>query len=270
MRYTVRNMDVWQILILGITEGVTEFLPISSTAHLILVSRVLGIYQTEFVKTFEITIQLGAILGVVWLYWRDLVFNREIAKRVVMAFLPAAIFGFIFYKVFKSYLMENILVIISALVLGGVVLLWFESRREKNIGLGIKKIEDISYRDCLLIGVFQILAMVPGVSRAAATIVGGLLLGINKQVIVEFSFLLAVPTMLAAASYDLLKSGQKMSLDQLWQLGLGFFVSFVVAVLAVKFLLRYIERNDFRLFGVYRILFGLIFLFWWLRSGFAV
>ncbi len=252
-------MDYWQSIILGLVEGLTEFLPISSTAHLILSGEILGIVQTEFVKSFEIAIQFGAILAVVWLYGKKLILDREIIKRVIFAFLPTAILGFLFYQIFKSYLMENLTMIVWALLLGGVFLIIFESwHKEKVDATG--DIGSISYRKCFLIGVCQTVAIIPGVSRAAATIVGGLFLGIRRKTIVEFSFLLAVPTMITATGYDLLKTGFTFSPDQFGQLFVGLAVSFLVAIVAIKFLLRYIERHDFKWFGLYRIIIALIFL----------
>ncbi|MFC1789410.1 undecaprenyl-diphosphate phosphatase [Patescibacteria group bacterium] len=252
-------MDFLQSVILGLVEGFTEFLPISSTAHLILTAEILKIPQTEFVKSFEITIQLGAILAVVWLYWRKIFLNNEIIKRIFAAFLPTAIIGILFYKIFKNFLMENLSVIVWALFLGGIFLIIFELWYKEKPG-AVEDVEKISYRQSFLIGVFQAVAIVPGVSRSAATILGGLFLGLKRKTIVEFSFLLAVPTMLAATGYDLLKTGGGFSFDQFGVLFVGFLISFLVAIAAIKFLLHYIQKNNFIWFGVYRILAGLIFI----------
>lgn len=240
-------------------EGFTEFLPISSTAHLILTAKVLQISQTEFVKTFQIAIQLAAILAVLWLYWKKVLLNKGIIKKIIAAFLPTAVFGFLLYKIFKSYLMENLSVIVWTLLLGGVFLIIFEYWHKEKSGAA-DSIENISYKNCFLIGTCQAIAIVPGVSRAAATILGGLFLGVKRKTIVEFSFLLAVPTMLAATGYDLIRTGFAFSASQFGLLLAGFIVSFLVAVLAIKFLLRYIQRHDFKWFGLYRIIIGLIFL----------
>jgi len=252
-------MNYWQSIILGIVEGFTEFLPISSTAHLILAGRALGIAQTEFIKSFEIAIQLGAILAVIWLYGRKVLFNKEIAKKTAAAFLPTAIFGLLLYKIFKGYLMENLLIIVGALLGGGIFLLifeyWYKEKPEN-----VDSIEKISYKNCFLIGSCQAISMVPGISRAAATILGGLFLGLKRKTIVEFSFLLAVPTMLSATLFDLLRSGFSFSSNQFGLLVIGFVVSFLVAILAIKFLIHYIQQNDFKLFGIYRIVVGFIFL----------
>ncbi|MGB9911515.1 MAG: undecaprenyl-diphosphate phosphatase [Microgenomates group bacterium] len=251
-------MNFWQIIILGVIEGFTEFLPISSTAHLILTTKVLNIGFSEFVKSFEIAIQLGAILGVVFLYWKKIIFTKKIIKKIVIAFLPTAFFGAFLYKLFKNYLMENLLIIVWMLVLGGVFLIIFESwYKEKKES--IKTIEEISNKNCFLVGIFQSLAIIPGVSRAAATILGGLFLGISRKTIVEFSFLLAIPTMLGATTYDLLRVGFTFSSQQFVQLLAGFLISCLVAIITVKGFLRYIQKHDFRLFGFYRIGLGLIF-----------
>jgi len=252
-------MHYWHSVILGVVEGFTEFLPISSTAHLILTAKVLQISQTEFVKTFQIAIQLAAILAVVWLYWKKVLLNKGIIKKIIAAFLPTAVFGFLLYKIFKSYLMENLSVIVWTLLLGGVFLIIFEYWHKEKSGAA-DSIENISYKNCFLIGTCQAIAIVPGVSRAAATILGGLFLGVKRKTIVEFSFLLAVPTMLAATGYDLIRTGFAFSASQFGLLLAGFIVSFLVAVLAIKFLLRYIQRHDFKWFGLYRIIIGLIFL----------
>lgn len=252
-------MDFLHSAILGLVEGFTEFLPISSTAHLILTAEVLKIPRTEFVKSFDIAIQLGAILAVVCLYWRKFFLDKETVKKIFAAFLPTAIFGFFFYKIFKGVLMENVSLIAWTLFLGGVFLivfeLWYKAKPE-----AAEETAKISYQQSFLIGFFQSAAIVPGVSRAAATILGGLFLGLKRKTIVEFSFLLAVPTMLAATGYDLWKTGASFSLNQFGVLTVGFLISFFTAILAIKFMLRYIQKNNFIWFGVYRIIIGLIFI----------
>jgi undecaprenyl-diphosphatase len=246
-------------IILGVIEGLTEFLPISSTAHLILASKVLNIFQSDFVKSFEIVIQFGAILAVVFLYWKKVLPNKEIIKRILAAFVPTAIVGFVLYKIIKGFLMSNLMVIVWALILGGVAIIFLEHwHKEKEND--VAEIEKMSYRQCVTVGLAQAVAMVPGVSRAAATIFGGLLSGIKRKTIVEFSFLLAAPIMLAASGYDLFKSGFNFSVDQFGVLAFGFVTSFLVAIVAVKFLLRYIQKHNFVWFGIYRILIGLLFL----------
>ena len=251
-------MTIFDALILGIVEGISEFLPISSTGHLILASRIFGISPTEFVKTFEIAIQLGAILSVVVLYWRKLLVDLEVIKRVAAAFLPTAVIGLIAYKFVKRYLLGSSDVVVWALFLGGIFLVLFELiHREKKDA--VANVTAISYKQAVLIGLFQALAIVPGVSRAAATIIGGLALGLRRGVIVEFSFLLAVPTMLAATLLDLYKSAGAFNGDQIVLLGTGFATSFIVALFAIKFLIHFIKKHNFVPFGIYRILAALLF-----------
>lgn len=254
-------MDLLHAVIFGIVEGITEFLPISSTGHLMLTARLLGIAQTEFIKSFEIAIQSGAILAVVVLYWKILSKNLRIWKKIIAAFFPTALIGAILYKLIKRFLLDNSAVVVWSLFLGGLALIIFEYfHREKDDALG--EVSGISYRQAFLIGLFQSLAMVPGVSRAAATIVGGLLIGLKRKVIVEFSFLLAVPTMFAALGLDLLKSAPAFGSQEFFLLGVGLLISFAVALFAIRFLLSFIKKHSFIPFGVYRIAVAALF---WLR-----
>ena len=252
-------VDFFHVIILGIVEGITEFLPISSTAHLILAASIFELSQTEFLKSFEIIIQLGAILAVVVLYWRSLM-KIEVLKRLAVAFIPTGILGIIFYRIIKIYLLGNTAVVLWALFLGGAFLIIFEKwHREKEDSL--REISLISYRQCFLIGLFQSVAMIPGVSRSAATIIGGLILGLNRKTIVEFSFLLAVPTMAAATGLDLIKNAASFSLGEAHLLLAGFVISFVMAIIGIKFLLAFVRERTFIAFGVYRIILaGLFFL----------
>lgn len=251
-------MELIQAIILGTVEGITEFLPISSTGHLILTTKLLGITQTEFVKTFEIAIQLGAIGAVVALFWRRLL-ELEVLKRLGVAFLPTAVIGFLLYSVIKAYLIGNEVVVVWALLLGGIALILFE-RWHTEDPTTEGDIAAISYTQSFAIGIFQSLAIIPGVSRSAATIVGGLLLGLPRVTIVEFSFLLAVPTMTAATGLDLIKSAPLFTLSDTWILAVGFFTSFIVALLAIRFLLAFVRKHSFTPFGIYRILIALLFL----------
>ncbi|MDD4319611.1 MAG: undecaprenyl-diphosphate phosphatase [Candidatus Peribacteraceae bacterium] len=252
-------MTFLQAVLLGVVEGVSEFLPISSTAHLILASSLLRIQQTEFLKTFEIAIQSGAILSVVVLYARAFARRFDVWAKIIVAFIPTGVLGFLLHGVVKRHLLGNVPVVLWALFLGGLALIVFERfHREKEDAAS--EIEDISYGRALLIGVFQALAMVPGVSRSAATITGGLLLGIRRKTIVDFSFLLAVPTMAAATGYDLLKSAGTFQASDLHLLAAGFITSFVVALLSIVWLLRFIRRHSFVPFGVYRIALAGVFL----------
>lgn len=253
-------MNLLQSAILGIIEGVTEFLPISSTGHLILASKIIGLTQTDFVKTFEISIQLGAILSVVALYLKTLLKSFELIKRLLIAFLPTAIIGLAFYKLIKNYLFDNILVVIVSMFLGGLFLILFEYWHREKPG-AIENLEKITYKQSLIIGLFQSIAIIPGVSRAAATIIGGLTQNIKRKTIVEFSFLLAVPTMLAATGLDLLKNSSNFSINDFGVLAIGFVTSFIIAIFSIKFLLRFIKNNSFTGFGFYRIILAILFWF---------
>jgi undecaprenyl-diphosphatase len=252
-------MNILHGVILGIVEGVTEFLPISSTGHLMLTASKLGLEQTEFLKSFEIAIQLGAILSVIVLYWKMLVRGLDIWKRVLVAFLPTLCIGLVFYKIAKRFLLANNTVVLWSLFLGGIFLIIFEVfYREKPDAADA--IPLISYKQSLCIGIFQSVAIIPGVSRSAATIIGGLALGLKRRTIVEFSFFLAIPTMLAATTLDMLHSARNFDGQQFIILGVGFMVSFLVATIAIKFLLVFIKRHNFVLFGLYRI--AVAVLFW--------
>ncbi len=247
-------MTILQTIILGIIEGITEFLPISSTGHLILASKLLSLASSEFLKSFEIIIQLGAILAVIVLYYRDL-FVIENIKKLIVGFIPTGIIGFLLYKIVKTYFFGNQNIVLWSLFLGGIILIIFELINKRKILLqnSTNDISIISYKQSFIIGLFQSLSIIPGVSRSAATIIGGLSLGIDRQLIVKFSFLLAVPTMIVASGYDIIKNASSFSLNQFGTLTLGFVVSFVVAILAIKFFLKYISKHSFIGFGVYRI-----------------
>jgi undecaprenyl-diphosphatase len=254
-------MTFLQAAILGVVEGVSEFLPISSTAHLILASSLLRIPETEFVKSFEIAIQLGAILSVVVLYWKYLWKRKDSWPVIIVAFIPTAIIGLVVHSAVKKYLLGNVPVVLWALFLGGIALIVFEYFHRENEH-GADDVAKITYAQAALIGVFQALAIVPGVSRAAATIVGGLLLGIKRKTIVDFSFLLAIPTMAAATGLDLLKSGWSFTPSEFGLIGVGFVVSFIVALLAIVWFIRFIQRHSFTPFGIYRIVLVILFLLW--------
>ena len=255
------SLDALHAVLLGVVEGVTEFLPISSTAHLILASRALGLTETEFLKSFEIIIQLGAILSFVVLYWKRFL-DVDVLKKLVVAVIPTGVIGLTVYKAIKGYLMGSIAVILTSLVVGGIALIVFERFQERDD----REVDfrEITYRKAFLIGLFQAIAVIPGVSRSAATIVGGSLLGVSKRTIVEFSFMLAVPTMLAATGLELLKSQAALS-GNFGVLGIGFVVSFITAIVAIKSFLAYLKKRDFSLFGWYRIVLALVFYLVFLR-----
>lgn len=251
-------MDLLQVIILSVVEGLTEFLPVSSTGHLGLASELLGIPQTEFVKSFEIIIQLGAILAVALLYGKTLLTNKAVWLRILAAFLPTAIVGFTLYRVIKEFLIGNTMITLSALFLGGIALIILELiHQEKESHAG--KIEDLSLKQSFLIGLIQSLSIIPGVSRAAATIIGGLFVGAKRKTAVEFSFLLAIPTMAAATGLDLIKSDFAFSQNEYLLLLVGLTGSFIVAIFAVKFLLKFVQTHTFIPFGIYRIILALLF-----------
>jgi undecaprenyl-diphosphatase len=257
-------MSLFQALILGIVEGVTEFLPISSTGHMILASAVLKISSGEFVKSFEIFIQLGAIAAVAVLYFRKFFVSFEYIKKLLTAFLPTAVLGLIFYKIIKTYLLGSQTIVLWALLLGGIFLIIFEWIYKEKAD-AVEDPAGITYGQAFAIGLFQSVAMIPGVSRAAATIIGGLILGMKRKAIVEFSFMLAVPTMAAAAGLDLIKSAGSLHMSDFGLLAAGFISAFVVAIISIKFLLSFIKNHTFVWFGVYRILVAVIFYLVFIR-----
>jgi undecaprenyl-diphosphatase len=248
--------------LLGLVEGLTEFLPVSSTGHLMIAARLLG-YDSEeaFPASFNIIIQFGAILAVVVLYWRRLLVDKDVMLRVGVAFIPTGILGFLLYKVVKEVFLKEIRIVLWSLFLGGIVLIVFELLHGER-KQAVNDLKKIPLWKAAVIGVFQALAMIPGVSRSAATVVGGLTLGIDRRTSVEFAFLLAVPTMLVATGYDLYKSGHAFSADQWQVLAIGFAVSFVVGMAAVVFMLRFVKTHTFVTFGVYRIAAALLFGWW--------
>lgn len=257
--------SVWHALVLGVVEGLTEFLPVSSTGHLILTSQALGLGAGEFVKSFEIIIQLGAILAVLVIYGRSALSRIENWAKIVVAFLPTAVIGLAFYKIVKTYLLGNVSVVLWSLALGGFALILFEklyTLRNRVSDDGSEKAESflevITYRQALLIGVAQSVAIIPGVSRSAATIMGGLALGLSRRTIVEFSFLLALPTMIAATGLDLWHNAGSFSVEQFSVLLVGFLTAFFVAWLAIKYFLRFIQNHTFIVFGWYRIFLAVI------------
>jgi len=252
----IQHMTVIQALFLSVIEGITEFLPISSTGHLILTVEILGIAQTDFVKNFEIIIQLGAILAVVVLHWRILLEKTVIWKPIFTAFFPTAVIGFVFYKAVKHFLIGNVTITIFALLFGGIILITLE-KIYKNRGNGT--IEQLRVVPAFLIGLAQSLSIVPGISRSAATIIGGLLVGLSRKEAVFFSFLLAIPTMFAATSLDLVESSFQFSGSQWILLTIGFIGAFSSALIVVRAFLRYVQRHTIAPFGVYRIALSIVF-----------
>lgn len=252
-------MTLFDALLMGMVEGFTEFLPISSTGHLILLAHLLTIPETEFLKSFEIAIQAGAIAAVALTVGKKLLGNPELAKRVLTAFIPTGIIGFLLYTVIKQYLIGNEHVVVGALAIGGVFMIIFELAFKKRI-VTADTGKMVSYPQALVIGTAQALAMIPGTSRSAMTILSGCALGISRHTIVEFSFLLAIPTMLAATGYDILKHREFLSGEYAGMLLVGCIASFLAALVAIRLFLRYIKTHTFIPFGIYRIGIAIFFL----------
>jgi undecaprenyl-diphosphatase len=249
-------MDIISAIILATIEGATEFLPVSSTGHLILTAAILNVPQTDFVKSFELSLEFGSILSVVISYWR-LLLDWKILKRLAVAFTPTGIVGLLLYRVFKEVLLGNQQIVLWALFLGGAFLVLFELLyRERST---IDDLSRIPYKHCLLIGLCQIISIIPGVSRSAPTIIGGLALGMKRKTIVLFSFLLAVPTMIAASGFDLINSAGTFSSSQVGILLIGFVTSFFVALAAIRLFLGYVGKHNFIPFGIYRIVLVVMF-----------
>jgi undecaprenyl-diphosphatase len=248
-------MDFFQAIILAIVEGITEYLPVSSTGHMIIASSIMGIASNDFVKMFTVAIQFGAILSVIVLYWKRFFQTLDFYFKLAVAFLPAAVLGFLLNDFIDS-LLENVVVVAITLLLGGIVLLfvdkWFKQKEE----------DEVTYRKALTIGFFQVIAMIPGVSRSAATIIGGLSQKMSRKAAAEFSFFLAVPTMFAATAYKMLKFHKEVGFtsDNLPLLLIGNVVAFIVALIAIKGFISYLTKNGFKVFGWYRIAVGTIIL----------
>ena len=251
-------MSFIQSIIIAIVEGITEFLPVSSTGHMILASTLMKIQENDFVKTFEIFIQLGAIMAIVMLYAKKFLQSFSIYVKLGIAFIPTAVVGYIAYDFIKGYLFNSIVVAVSLIVVGIVMVLIDQKLTTKKSKVEV--VEDISYKNSFFIGLIQCFSMIPGVSRAAATIIGGVFNGLDKKQATEFSFLLAVPTMIAASGYDLLKTPINFTSHEVVLLATGFVVAFFTAWLAVKVFLKIVENYGFKYFGYYRILVGAIFL----------
>jgi len=251
-------MTLLHSIIYSIVEGITEFLPISSTGHLNLTRTILNGSNTDFFVTFEIFIQLGAILAVVFLYWKTVFKNSLGWKKVLTAFIPSAIVGFILGKFIKHYLISDTYITVLALFVGGVLLIVLELLyKEKDHH--VEKIENISFKNAFLIGLCQSIAVIPGVSRSAATILGAMFLGTKRKTAVEFSFLLAIPTMLAATVFDLKDANFSFTSNEILIMSIGFIGSFLVAIAAIKWLLNFIENHTFIPFGIYRIIVAILF-----------
>ncbi len=251
-------MDIFQAIILSIIEGFTEFLPISSTGHMIVASKFIGVSQSDTNKAFEVIIQLAAILAVVANYKEKFTLKHiKLWKKVFIAFLPIAIVGFLFSHQIKS--LFSVKVVATMFIVGGVIFLIQEYFYDKT-SHDTKDVEDVTYKQASIIGFAQIFALIPGTSRAGSTIVGALFSGLDRKAAAEFSFLLAFPVMLAASGYDFLKHFNEFSNQNFLVLLVGFIVAFIVALLTMKLFIKFLERFTFNFFGIYRILFGILLL----------
>jgi len=247
-------MTYLEAIIIAIVEGITEFLPISSTGHMIIVERLLGTDINEFTKAFTVNIQFGAILSVIVLYWKRFLQTFDFYYKLFVAFIPAAILGFLFSNQIDAML-ESVFVVALMLLMGGILFLfvdkWFINTDEQK---------EPSYPSAFKIGLYQCIAMIPGVSRSAATIIGGMQQKLTRTKAAEFSFFLAVPTMAAASAYKLIKDYKHFNADNIGVLLIGNLVAFVVALLAIKFFITYLQKHGFKVFGYYRIIVGTILL----------
>ncbi len=251
-------MDIFQAIIIGIIEGFTEFLPISSTGHMIVARVFLGIEDSDLVKAYEVIIQMAAIFAVMLIYREKITFKKiDLWMKLLVAFLPLAIVGFIFKDFIKT--LFNVQTVAWMFIIGGIIFLvveYFYKEQEYHT----KEVEEVSYTQAWWVGFAQIFSMIPGTSRAGATIIGGLLAGIDRKTSAEFSFLLAIPVMMAVSGYDLLKNYQDFA-DANWiAFVIGFVVAFIIAYLTIKLFLAFIQRFTFVAFGIYRIVFGIILL----------
>lgn len=251
-------MGIFEAVVLAIVEGLTEFLPVSSTGHMILASSAMGIAGNDFVKMFTVAIQFGAILSVLVLYWKRFFQSVDFYVKLFVAFIPAMVFGFLFNDFIDS-LLENAIVVAVTLLLGGVLLLFIDRYFASNEH---KEQNEMTFKNALIVGLFQVIAMIPGVSRSAATIVGGLSQQMNRKRAAEFSFFLAVPTMFAATAYKMLKYHKQVGFnsDDIQILAIGNVVAFIVAIIAIKAFIGFLTKYGFKLFGWYRIVVGVAIL----------
>lgn len=253
-------INIFQVTILGVIEGITEFLPISSTAHLDFFRFFLQIPISDFVKSFMIIIQFGAILSVVVLYRKKIFSSWIYFKNLLIAFIPTGIIGFLLYKIIKNFLIGNTELAAITLVLGGIMILIFEKRTKKDNASKKENIEELTVRELLILGGAQALAVIPGISRSGAVIIAGRSINLSSILIAEFSFLLAIPTMFFASLYDIYKSGFSFETGEWKILAIGFVISFVVALLVVRWLINYIKTHSFSIFGWYRIIVGILIM----------
>ena len=277
---TESTLQLIKAFFLGIVEGITEFLPISSTGHLIIVGKWIEFTSTEG-KVFEVVIQLGSILAVMWIFRARLIkmisgtLRRDptevaFTRNLIIAFLPSALIGFLFIKMIKALFFRPEVVVVT-LIVGGLIMLWVERTRQPDQQPSRKitatTLESISWKQALIVGCAQCLAMIPGTSRSGSTIIGGMLAGIERKTATEFSFFLAMPTMLAAASYDMYKNAGLMSQADMLAIIVGFITAFLSALFVVRAILAFISKHTYRAFGWYRIVLGIVVGIWLYRLG---
>ncbi|RYY80598.1 MAG: undecaprenyl-diphosphate phosphatase [Moraxellaceae bacterium] len=263
-------MDIWlliQAAIMGLVEGITEFLPISSTGHLILTAQLLDFWTLEKRELFAVAVQIGAIVAVIYEYWGKLwgaltgalkgqPEGQRLSINLIVASIPIVIIGLSLGDQIKAYLFNAITVAI-ALIVGGIVILWAEKRPHRIVA---QEVEQISFKQAILIGLIQCLALIPGTSRSGSTIIGGLLMGVSRKAAAEFSFFLGIPVLMGAGLLDLYKSRHELHSNDMLVLGIGMLVAFISALIVIRALIRYVSKHDFSVFAYYRIVFGLIIL----------
>lgn len=263
-------MDIWlliQAAIMGLVEGITEFLPISSTGHLILTAQLLDFWTLEKRELFAVAVQIGAIVAVIYEYWGKLwgaltgalkgqPEGQRLSMNLIVASIPIVIIGLSFGDQIKAYLFNAITVAI-ALIVGGIVILWAEKRPHR---IAAQEVEQISFKQAMLIGLIQCLALIPGTSRSGSTIIGGLLMGVSRKAAAEFSFFLGIPVLMGAGLLDLYKSRHELHSNDMLVLGVGMLVAFISALMVIRALIRYVSKHDFSVFAYYRIIFGVLIL----------
>ncbi len=252
-------METWQAFILGIIEGLTEFLPVSSTFHLIFTSQLLGLENSEFLKMFEVFIQAGAILAVLILYIKELINDKELIKKTMLSFIPTGVISFMLYPVIKNVFFESHTLMLSAFILFGLIFLIYERYGHKHLSKE-KELKQISYTDSLLIGLSQTLAIIPGISRSGIIILTMMMLGYKRDRAAKYSFFLAIPTILAAASLDIFKLQVSTPLlpGEIQALVIGFVGALLVALLVLRWFISFLQKNTLSSFGFYRIALGLL------------
>jgi len=251
-------LDIFQAIIIGIIEGFTEFLPISSTGHMIVASEFLGISQDSLTKAYEVIIQFAAIMAVMLIYKEKITFKKtRLWTKLFVAFLPLAAIGYIFKDQIKA--LFTVETVAWMFIVGGIIFLiveYFYEEKESHVS----EVEEVTFMQAIWVGIAQVFALIPGTSRAGATIIGGLLVGLDRKTSAEFSFLLAIPVMAAVSGYDLLKHYEEFAEANWVAFGIGFATAFVVAYITIKLFLAFIQRFTFVAFGIYRIIFGVILL----------